>query len=62
MTAQYLHELQDEVLSVKKVCEITGFSESFVYHHSPELGGVKRCGRLFFSKRNVLQFIFQRNQ
>jgi len=39
-----------EILSVKKVVELTGFSKSFVYHFFRELGGQKIGGKIFFHR------------
>lgn len=51
--AEHLHRLNDEMMPLKKVCEITGFSETYVYHNTELLGGVKYGGKWFFSKNNL---------
>lgn len=57
LTAEYLMELQDEMLPLAKVVEMFGFSESFIYHNAKELGGVKAASKWFFSKNNLNKLI-----
>ncbi len=42
-----------EILSVKDVVKLTGFSQSFIYSHFSSLGGKKIGGKLFFHKLNL---------
>lgn len=59
LTAQYIHEIMDEVWPLDRVAEHTGLSKSYVYHHAREMGGVKRCGKWFFSRNNINAYILQ---
>jgi predicted DNA-binding transcriptional regulator AlpA len=53
----------DGILTVKDVVQLTRKSETWVYRHWPELGGVKVGGSVFFpSKEIVYEHIFGKGQ
>lgn len=53
MVIERMHEEQDRMMPLTKVCEEYGWSKSFVYKNADRLGGVKTGGRLFFSRKNL---------
>ena len=53
----------DGILTVKDVVQLTRKSETWVYRHWPELGGVKVGGSVFFpSKEIVYEHLFGKGQ
>ncbi len=57
MTARFLHEMQDRMLSVSEASKLYGWSKSWLYHRWGELGGVKAGGKIFFSRNNLERLI-----
>lgn len=51
--AEKLPAAQDEMWPLARLCREKGFSESFVYHNTDVLGGVKAGGKRFFSRNNI---------
>ena len=53
MVAQRVHELGDEMLSLKRASDVFDISKSWLYRHA-EVVGVTRVGKkLFFSRNNL---------
>ena len=46
----------DEMLTTEKVCEITGNKPAWVTRHKHELGAVKRNGKNYVPKRNLMNY------
>jgi len=59
MIATYMKESMDEMWPLERVCENTGLSKSYIYHNAITLGGVKRCGKWFFSRNGIQTFLRQ---
>ena len=57
LVAESVKETLDEVMGMDRTAEYTGWSKDYLYRKWPELGGVRRGGKIFFSKRNLNNYI-----